>query len=43
MNTTANERPYWLSLDGCRLYFASNRDNAGGTGNEYFVAERTPR
>jgi hypothetical protein len=31
--------PGWLSLDGCRLYFSSNRR---GLGFDVYVAERTP-
>ncbi len=37
--TTSNESPGWLSPDGCRLYFVSNRP--GGTGKQdIYVASR---
>jgi Tol biopolymer transport system component len=40
LNTTGFDRPGWLSPDGCRLYFGSDR---GGSNTEIYVAERMPR
>lgn len=39
LNTTANEYPDWISPDGCRLYFTSDRVRGDGSG-DVFVAER---
>lgn len=40
LNTPSKEWPLWLSPDGCRLYFASDR--AGGAGGyDIYVAERS--
>jgi len=46
LDTEADEIPAWVSDDGCRLYFASNRNPSdAGTAADYrlWVAERTPR
>jgi Tol biopolymer transport system component len=39
LNTTASEYPDWVSPDGCRLYFTSDRVRGDGSG-DVFVAER---
>lgn len=39
LNTTADEYPTWVSPDGCRLYFSSDRVRGDGSG-DMFVAER---
>ncbi|MBS2018018.1 MAG: PD40 domain-containing protein [Deltaproteobacteria bacterium] len=39
LNTAANEFAGWLSADGCRIWFSSNRADAGGLSSIYF-AER---
>lgn len=38
LNTGSAEYPGWLSADGCRLYFASDRSN----NSDLFVASRAP-
>ncbi|MBX3206908.1 MAG: PD40 domain-containing protein [Labilithrix sp.] len=38
LNTASGEYPGWLSADGCRLYFASDRQGGG----DIFVATRPP-
>jgi hypothetical protein len=40
LNTAADERPSWISEDGCRLYF-DRGGSAGGPATEIYVAERT--
>jgi hypothetical protein len=37
LNTTSNETPTWLSDDGCRLYFVTDR---GGQGSRLWMASR---
>lgn len=39
LNTSADEFPNWISADGCRLYFASDRVRGDGSADIY-VAER---
>lgn len=39
LNTNLQEFPDWVSPDGCRLYFTSNRPGGAG-GFDIFVAER---
>jgi hypothetical protein len=38
LSTASNDAPTWLSPDGCRLYFVSDR--AGGTGLDLYVASK---
>jgi Tol biopolymer transport system component len=40
LNTAGFDRPGWLSPDGCRLYFGSDR---GGPNTDIYVASRVPR
>jgi hypothetical protein len=40
LNTASTERPGWLSPDGCRLYFLSDRKT--GTTRTIWLATRTP-
>jgi hypothetical protein len=41
LNSTAEDLPGWLSPDGCRLYFSSNRSGTGGAGgHDLYVATR---
>jgi hypothetical protein len=42
LNTLSIERPAWLSADGCRLYFLSDRDRAPNV-TSVWLATRTPR
>jgi len=39
LNTSSSELPSWISPDGCRIYFTSNRAGGAG-GNDFYVAER---
>ncbi len=39
LNSSADDQPTWLSLDGCRLYFTSTRGGGAG-GNDIYVAEK---
>jgi WD40-like Beta Propeller Repeat len=41
-NSDTDDSPGWLSPDGCRLYFSSDRPGGPGPTNLY-VTERTPR
>ena len=45
LSTTHNERPGWLSPDGCRLYFGSDRPLPPSTvvGWNLHVASRPPK
>jgi hypothetical protein len=41
LNTAALELPSWMSSDGCRLYFISNR--MSGVNSDVWLATRTPQ
>ncbi len=42
LDSDQNDKPTWLSLDGCRLYMASNRPNANdhSGGQDIYIATR---